>query len=952
MSNTPLQDITQFQTDATILDAWLKDGPTTEVDFSAAQDGSDMRPSLSMFLEGIAPAKPLAGGPVRLALAGALAASTYNNGAAGVGATKTANANGALANIDGVAPNLNDRIYVWDYTGLGAADVSYGVYTVTQLGDGTHPWIMTRATDADSAVELGGAFAYVGAGTANAGLAIQITSAASAITLGTTPIGAVVVTGNSAVGSETARAEAAEASMQVRLLYSLTSNGIGAMPLMDAGAGLWWTALKLDPTGRIEWGAKSDGTVWRANGTSALLQIVGGYVAPGSSVFGSVLSQDFQQLPIMDAGNGNWWLTLEVDSTGRISWGIDSAGGIWRANGGSSLVQESGTATVPVYATDTNFGGPGNPGTGNVYGTLAVAETNAGFVDMYIGFGQSWDQATNAAPFDAPFVTAPPDAANILMLSAGLYPQGAASTSFVGAYAQAQNGAIEPFGPLAGKAIRTAFTAASIAGPKLLFVVAARGGTPYIGIKRGTTTYAQALAYVSQAFNIARANGQTLRVRGLVTRHGEQDADQTSRDAFCVDWLKLRADLDADIKAITGQSVPVNLFTFQSCDHLVTSTAVDPLATLAQLDMVDAEPARVFLSFPSYWIGPQDNSAGANTGAHYMAMGFAQMDEAEGLAIQSVNYGPNYRPLRLLRGRTGCYWSSATTIELLYTQPVIIDTSNAVVDNSQLAAYGFDFNDGSGSPPAISGVTQSATGYNPAVSGSTITFGTPGNPQIAVVIVFSGVSYSMKVDASFTGSQIAAGFAAAIPGASAAGAVLTLTGAPTSCNTYSNHLTVTLSGAPTGKNDVLRYACGATGTTAPGNQTAGRGVVRSPALRMLSAVARGNVTFGANPSNGDTVTVNGVAITFVNSGAGGNQVNIGVSAAASALALYTFLAAATANGSLNIGRYGMDATGSVVLLYCATAAGFTLAKSSAALTVLTPAAIPHYEWAAVERRDI
>ena len=82
---------------------------------------------------------------VRLATAAALPANTYNNGASGVGATLTANANGALS-VDGVAAVVGNRILVKNEV----AQANNGVYTVTQTGSGAAPYILTRATDFDS----------------------------------------------------------------------------------------------------------------------------------------------------------------------------------------------------------------------------------------------------------------------------------------------------------------------------------------------------------------------------------------------------------------------------------------------------------------------------------------------------------------------------------------------------------------------------------------------------------------------------------------------------------------------------------------------------------------------------------------------------------------------------------------------------------------------------------
>jgi len=82
---------------------------------------------------------------VRLATTAALSTNTYNNGSSGVGATLTANANGALS-IDGVTAVVGNRVLVKNE----AASANNGIYTVTQVGDGSTPYILTRATDFDS----------------------------------------------------------------------------------------------------------------------------------------------------------------------------------------------------------------------------------------------------------------------------------------------------------------------------------------------------------------------------------------------------------------------------------------------------------------------------------------------------------------------------------------------------------------------------------------------------------------------------------------------------------------------------------------------------------------------------------------------------------------------------------------------------------------------------------
>jgi hypothetical protein len=87
--------------------------------------------------------------------------ATYSNGTSGVGATLTnAGANAAFT-TDGVSPALNARILVR----LQTSQAQNGIYVLTTVGDGSTPWVLTRATDFDTAAEMsGGDFTFVDAG--------------------------------------------------------------------------------------------------------------------------------------------------------------------------------------------------------------------------------------------------------------------------------------------------------------------------------------------------------------------------------------------------------------------------------------------------------------------------------------------------------------------------------------------------------------------------------------------------------------------------------------------------------------------------------------------------------------------------------------------------------------------------------------------------------------------
>ena len=64
------------------------------------------------------------------------------------------------------------------------------------------------------------------------------------------------------------------------------------------------------------------------------------------------------------------------------------------------------------------------------------------------------------------------------------------------------------------------------------------------------------------------------------------------------------------------------------------------------------------------------------------------------------------------------------------------------------------------------------------------------------------------------------------------------------------------------------------------------------ATAVIPSCATGTVTFTTNPTSSQTLTIAGTAITFVTSGATGNQVNIGATTAATLAALISFLVTA------------------------------------------------------------
>jgi hypothetical protein len=115
--------------------------------------------------------------------------ATYNNGAAGVGATLTnAGAQAALV-IDGITMVVADRVLVYQQTN----QTQNGVYVVTSVGSGSTNWVLTRSSDTNAYGVVGpntlseGSTFFVQQGTTGAGETYTCNTA-GVITFGTTNI--------------------------------------------------------------------------------------------------------------------------------------------------------------------------------------------------------------------------------------------------------------------------------------------------------------------------------------------------------------------------------------------------------------------------------------------------------------------------------------------------------------------------------------------------------------------------------------------------------------------------------------------------------------------------------------------------------------------------------------------------------------------------------------------
>lgn len=350
---------------------------------------------------------------VRLTTAAALPSNTYNNGASGVGATLTATANGALS-VDGVAVAVSDRILVKNE----ATSAYNGAYVVTQTGNGSTPYILTRATDFDQAAAgeiANNAYFFTTAGSTNAGSSFVLSQTA-AITVGTTALPFTLfadqldyvggtninVTGTTISLTGTVATTNGGTGLNTYttgdILYSNASNSLAALPLGSSGQVLIvsgstpaWGAVDLDNVGTVSGvlpthhgGTGIDnyatGDLLYASATNTLAKLTGNTTttknfltqtgtgsASQAPAWGTISAADVSGLAAS--------ATTDTTNAANISTGALPSG---RLSGGYTGITGVGTLTLGTWQADTIAAAYGGTGfTSYTVGDLLYANTSS-----------------------------------------------------------------------------------------------------------------------------------------------------------------------------------------------------------------------------------------------------------------------------------------------------------------------------------------------------------------------------------------------------------------------------------------------------------------------------------------------------------------------------------------------------------------------------------------------
>ena len=321
--------------------------------------------------------------------------ATYNNGAAGTGATLTIAAAATLT-IGGVSTwSVNDGVLVKNQTNA----FENGRYNITQVGNASTPWILTRCALCDNANEIPGAYTFITAGTYKGTGWVQTVDNPSTFTVGTDPIAVVQFagageyvggTGISVVENSIslANAPATTNTANTLVLRDATGNfSAGTITAALAGnassADKWSTARTITLNGDLTGSVSIDGS---ANATLTAT-VAANSVALGTDTTGNYVAGATAGNYILVSGTAGegWSPTIAVDATSantaskvvaRDASGNFSAGTITAALAGNASTASTLATARTISLTGDVTGSTSFDGSGNASIAAVIADNS------------------------------------------------------------------------------------------------------------------------------------------------------------------------------------------------------------------------------------------------------------------------------------------------------------------------------------------------------------------------------------------------------------------------------------------------------------------------------------------------------------------------------------------------------------------------------------------------
>lgn len=297
-------------------------------------------------------------------------------------------------------------------------------------------------------------------------------------------------------------------------------------------------------------------------------------------------------------------------------------------------------------------------------------------IHMFLATGQSYNNGAVAA--GQAFNTTPRYPGEALMLSAGVKPEGAASSGFADLVAPNLDSATEPYmvemiyTMVAQNRARFGTSIPLVGG------VAARGGWHYRRLKFGSTIFAEGERMLCEFAEIARRIGLRPAVPGIA--FGEGEADLSEQDAFQAirSILQWADNWERKIEAICPeQDIPVR-FAFYAANRGFPSGAVRSAPwQIATRDLAAKFPQRFAHVGGSFAVETDES-------AHPTILGNRELGTFFGRGLGSLVYETGRRPCDIEE----IYWTGPNTAQGRVYVP---DDGNLVRDESGVyAGYPLD----------------------------------------------------------------------------------------------------------------------------------------------------------------------------------------------------------------------------------------------------------------------
>lgn len=248
----------------------------------------------------------------------------------------------------------------------------------------------------------------------------------------------------------------------------------------------------------------------------------------------------------------------------------------------------------------------------------------AGEFQHIISYGQSLslgERAVDRWPTD---LAIPPEQDVGLMFASGVIPRGGmnALSPFADSTAPVDTDAWEIDAPGVTPLYGALFELSGLPGTRIASA-AGRGATPIAGLSKGTAPY---LRLISQVATGKALSGRHYKVPAIIWMQGESDAGNVN---YAAQLQQLFADLDADVRATTGQVQTVQFF-----------------ICLPKVPDIAGAQLLVAASMPNVHVACDTAEFSKSDGTHLTARGSLEAGCALGAQIRSVLPASESDPFR------------------------------------------------------------------------------------------------------------------------------------------------------------------------------------------------------------------------------------------------------------------------------------------------------------------